>query len=203
MHDKKKNTDGSVFKEGALVDDNQRNLASMLDRLEKQGTRRIPEKVSDIIGRIERELELLENQIDDSDESGSKLNTTIDRISASQINLYRNAVLQAIASVCTNIMTNTREIERLNDIITRLPKSTGGEFTLKRMLANIDSSKGEAPISRREREVLIQLLGGKTNREISRELGISEKTVKNHLWRIYRKLGVENRTQLFNRLITT
>ena len=71
------------------------------------------------------------------------------------------------------------------------------------MLMKIDSTNGAPSISKREREVLIQLLGGKTNREISHELGISEKTVKNHLWKIYRKLDVENRTQLFNRLIST
>ena len=52
----------------------------------------------------------------------------------------------------------------------------------------------------REKEVLVQLLGGKTNREISKELHIDEKTVKNHLWKIYRKMGVNNRTQLLHKM---
>ena len=203
MYDKKKSTAGSAADYVSLADDIQLNLESILNRLENKEIKRIPKNVSDIIGRIEQELKLLENQIDDSDVPDSKLGTTIERISASQINLYRDALLQALSAVCTNIMTNTREIERLNDIITTLPNSRSGELTMKRMLANIDSSKDSASISRREREVLIQLFGGKTNREISRELGISEKTVKNHLWRVYRKLGVDNRTQLFSRLITT
>jgi DNA-binding NarL/FixJ family response regulator len=61
-------------------------------------------------------------------------------------------------------------------------------------------SLAEAAISTRERDVLRLLLGGKGNREISLALGVSEKTVKNHLWRIYRKLGVRSRTQLFHNL---
>lgn len=57
-------------------------------------------------------------------------------------------------------------------------------------------------VSKREKEILSHLLGGKNNREVALELRISEKTVKNHLWKLYRKLGVKNRTQLFHRLIS-
>jgi len=67
----------------------------------------------------------------------------------------------------------------------------------------IETKLPKGRISIREHEVLTHLLGGKSNREISRELGISEKTVKNHLWKAYRKIGVRNRTQLFHQLITT
>lgn len=54
----------------------------------------------------------------------------------------------------------------------------------------------------REREILGELLAGKTNREISRSLGIAEKTVKNHLWKIYRKWGVKSRIQLYNKHVS-
>jgi len=36
---------------------------------------------------------------------------------------------------------------------------------------------------------------GNTNKEIAKKFFISEKTVKNHLNHIYRKLGVKNRAQ--------
>ena len=47
----------------------------------------------------------------------------------------------------------------------------------------------------REQEVLVLLAGGMSNRHIARQLGIAEKTVKNHLGAIFAKLGVHARTQ--------
>lgn len=51
-----------------------------------------------------------------------------------------------------------------------------------------------SPLTKREREVLDQLVRGHSNREIARSLGISERTVKNHLRNIFTKLGVGDRT---------
>ncbi len=51
-----------------------------------------------------------------------------------------------------------------------------------------------AGLTRREAEILGLLAGGGTNREISRHLFLSEKTVKAHLAAVFRKLGVQNRT---------
>ncbi len=69
-------------------------------------------------------------------------------------------------------------------------------------LALAERSMNSASISRMERAVLAHLAAGKSNREISQALGISEKTVKNHLWKVYRKLGVKSRTQLLRRLLS-
>jgi DNA-binding NarL/FixJ family response regulator len=50
-------------------------------------------------------------------------------------------------------------------------------------------------LSPREEEILHRLCDGGSNREIARELFISESTVKSHLRRIFKKLGVHDRTQ--------
>jgi DNA-binding NarL/FixJ family response regulator len=47
----------------------------------------------------------------------------------------------------------------------------------------------------REREVLAELTKGRSNREIARALGVSEKTVKAHVSSVLAKLGVQDRTQ--------
>jgi DNA-binding NarL/FixJ family response regulator len=52
-----------------------------------------------------------------------------------------------------------------------------------------------AGLSQREREVLALLVEGLPNKLIARRLEISEKTVKSHLTRIFRELGVTDRTQ--------
>ena len=47
----------------------------------------------------------------------------------------------------------------------------------------------------REREVLVLVGSGMLNKQVPRELNISEKTVKAHLGRIFNRLGVSDRTQ--------
>lgn len=56
-------------------------------------------------------------------------------------------------------------------------------------------------LSKRKREVLYHLLLGKSNRTIAAELGITEKTVKNNLYNMYRILQVKSRSQLIHRLL--
>ncbi|AMP15469.1 response regulator transcription factor [Collimonas pratensis] len=55
-------------------------------------------------------------------------------------------------------------------------------------------------LSIREREVLRWVAQGKTNREISQAIFLSEMTVKHHLMSIFNKLRMESRAQLIHRL---
>ncbi|MGN0142652.1 MAG: response regulator [Roseburia sp.] len=69
-----------------------------------------------------------------------------------------------------------------------------------------DSVKIEK-LTRRELEVLKLLAIGKYNKEVAEELEISERTVKNHVSNIFKKIGVTDRTQaavfaIRNNLIT-
>ena len=57
-----------------------------------------------------------------------------------------------------------------------------------------DSSKIES-LTRRELEVLKMLSYGTYNKEIAEQLNISERTVKNHVSNIFKKIGVTDRTQ--------
>ena len=50
-------------------------------------------------------------------------------------------------------------------------------------------------LSKRQVQLLVALDQGLSNREIAEHLGISEHTVKVHLWRLFRRLGVKSRTQ--------
>ncbi|HEX6901403.1 MAG TPA: response regulator transcription factor [Thermoanaerobaculia bacterium] len=53
----------------------------------------------------------------------------------------------------------------------------------------------EEPLTDREQDVLRLLAQGRSNREIAREIGIAEITVRTHVSRILGKLGVSNRVE--------
>lgn len=59
---------------------------------------------------------------------------------------------------------------------------------------DIDKEKLES-LTKREIEILIQIAGGMFNKEIANNLDISERTVKNHISNIFKKIDVSDRTQ--------
>ena len=50
-------------------------------------------------------------------------------------------------------------------------------------------------LTKREKEVFTLLVNNKTTKEIAEDLGISEKTVRNHISNTMQKLGVKGRSQ--------
>jgi ATP/maltotriose-dependent transcriptional regulator MalT len=56
-------------------------------------------------------------------------------------------------------------------------------------------------LTNREAEILLSIAQGKTNKQIAEDLCVSPLTVKTHLQRFYRKLGVENRAEALSRAL--
>jgi DNA-binding NarL/FixJ family response regulator len=52
----------------------------------------------------------------------------------------------------------------------------------------------DTKLSKRQKQLIVMLDRGLSNRDIAAELSISEHTVKVHLWRLFRRLGVNSRT---------
>ncbi|GFI16989.1 response regulator protein VraR [Lachnospiraceae bacterium] len=59
---------------------------------------------------------------------------------------------------------------------------------------DVDKEKLES-LTKRELEILTQVAGGMFNKEIAINLNISERTVKNHISNIFKKIDVSDRTQ--------
>lgn len=67
---------------------------------------------------------------------------------------------------------------------------------LNNRLVTRDKDKDKiASLTSRELEVLIQVANGMFNKEIATSLNISERTVKNHISNIFKKIDVSDRTQ--------
>ena len=61
--------------------------------------------------------------------------------------------------------------------------------------ARLSRKKRVAMLNERQQQILDHLAEGKSNKEISRTVYLSEGTVKNHITAIFNYLGVSNRTQ--------
>ncbi len=84
-----------------------------------------------------------------------------------------------------------------------LEKSSGATHLTQALRAlvhpEIDSLDSRLPmgekLSRRQKELLKLLDRGLSNRDLAEQMEISEHTVKVHLWRLFRRIDVKNRSQ--------
>ena len=98
----------------------------------------------------------------------------------------RDACLEAGADLYIEKSTDTAEISAaIQDIL----KSDDAEDDADVVVI------GDIKLSKRQKQLILMLDRGLSNRDIAAELSISEHTVKVHLWRLFRRLGVKSRTQ--------
>lgn len=55
---------------------------------------------------------------------------------------------------------------------------------------------GSSKLTERQRQILALLVQGKSNKEIARDLGITEGTVKQHLQTIFDRIGIRSRLKI-------
>lgn len=73
--------------------------------------------------------------------------------------------------------------ERVGDIVRAL-RATGGV------------ERPAAQLTQRELQIVAAVVDGGTNKDIGRQFGLTEQTVKNHLSHVFDKIGVSNRLEL-------
>jgi two-component system NarL family response regulator len=115
-------------------------------------------------------------------------------------------VKAALAEGADGYMLKDASPEDLDQAI-RVAMAGGGNVLSARAMRALfedeggsNDQDGDAPrrpenLTRRELDILALLAEGRSNRDISRHLFLSEKTVKAHLAAVFRKLSVTNRTQ--------
>jgi two-component system, NarL family, nitrate/nitrite response regulator NarL len=125
--------------------------------------------------------------------------------------IERSAVVGAFRSGATGILTREEPFEIVCKCIHKVyqgevwASSKAMQFALgalAQMGTDYDSpvapknSKGRAVLTKREEGVVQLVSEGCTNRDISRQLRLSENTVRNYLFRIFNKVGTSNRLEL-------
>jgi DNA-binding NarL/FixJ family response regulator len=72
------------------------------------------------------------------------------------------------------------------------------KFVMEALVSGIrvTDARGQLLLTRREDEICSLIAEGLKNREIAKLLNLSEHTVKNHLFRVFERLGISSRTEL-------
>jgi DNA-binding NarL/FixJ family response regulator len=92
---------------------------------------------------------------------------------------------KCIQCVCARqVWANSQELEWILEALT------------KREPVHVVNAIGASLLTPRQEQIVCMVAEGLPNREIALELQVSTHTVKNHLFRIYEKLGVSNRVEV-------
>lgn len=103
---------------------------------------------------------------------------------------------RAMAALRMGVQGYVRKDSPPEILLAAVRSVVNGQIYLDQQTAeSIAEEMPETRLSLREQEVLEQLAGGDTNREIASTLMISEETVKSHVSNILSKMGLENRSQ--------
>lgn len=111
----------------------------------------------------------------------------------------RDRVLAAVDAGCVGYLLKDSEPD---DLLRGIRAAAAGESPFDPKAAGALLARNETTVAAsaldltaREREVLTLVASGRANKQIARELGIAETTVKAHLTSIFQRLGVGDRTQ--------
>ena len=102
-------------------------------------------------------------------------------ITDSNMRLLFKCLLRVAAG---QIWANTEQLNHLVDLISEVPSM------------RVINSGGHPLLTPREEQVVALVAEGMGNRQIARELNLSENTIKKYLFRIFEKLGVSSRVEL-------
>jgi DNA-binding NarL/FixJ family response regulator len=185
-------------------------LISIFEAQSEEG----PSRITPVTGTLKELLScpLLEILVFDMDSSSGGLQTLeVIRRERPEIRLIvlgpegnDELVLEAITAGARAYVDFTAELQVVRSAIQTV--SEGSIWAPRRLLSKLidrllsvrDSSltNTSSHLTARESEVLGLILMARSNREIARQLGIEERTVKAHVGRLMRKTGVDNRIEL-------
>ena len=102
-------------------------------------------------------------------------------------------IYQALSAGALGYVVKGMANHSLVDAVRRVVR--GGRYLPEPLAKALDDRNPSSNLTAREREVLAQVVKGRSNKEIGAALGISEGTVKRHMGEILSRLEVSDRTQ--------
>jgi DNA-binding NarL/FixJ family response regulator len=111
-------------------------------------------------------------------------------------------LLEAVETGVTGVVLEEMAADVLVECVRTVAKGRislqhdAADRALHQLSHRIDRAEDEDPLTPREKEIVRQVASGFRNKEIARNLSISEGTVKIHIYKIYNKLDITNRVDL-------
>lgn len=99
-------------------------------------------------------------------------------------------VARALALGANGFIPKSAPIDQLRDALNAV--IAGRRWTPPGLAA---SGGARVTLTPTQMRIMVGLQAGRLNKQIAHEIGVSEKTIKAHMTEIFRKLGVQNRTQ--------
>lgn len=108
----------------------------------------------------------------------------------------KDRVLAALNNGADYLLEKPFTSQQLAEVLAKL---VGEQSVDDRQVDQLFSRRlSSLPLTARERELVVLVLKGLPNKDIARQFGIGEQTVKNYLGTVYQKLGVNSRSELFH-----
>ena len=177
--------------------------------------RGLHDEISKDLSDIGNDLDALAGRVDCQTDHRSFLRQLRSRVSLLSELLSAEIPAADVTSRTIFSMEIRREISEVNQMLEAHNSSEAVLLQLKELLGFpkyfLEQGKGKlrtlAPLTKREKEVLVLLPRGLTAKAMASELFLTEATIKTHLATIYRKLEVQNRSQAIaigveNKLLT-
>lgn len=105
----------------------------------------------------------------------------------------RSILTQAMKLGVDGYLTKESEPEDLQNAVYSV--LDGNKYIDAEMKSQEEDEENKGILTIREEEILAQLVHGLSNKEIASQLHITERTVKNHMFHIFRKIDVSDRAQ--------
>jgi len=106
-------------------------------------------------------------------------------------------VLTAVEAGALGYVAKTSRKEELLEAIRSIARGDAWlpPHLTRRLLTHLKPRPAPGTLTHREQDVLMLLARGRSNREIARELGVTDITVRTHVTHVLGKLGVHNRVE--------
>jgi DNA-binding NarL/FixJ family response regulator len=191
----------AIIDDHAVVRAGLEQVIALADDIELVGSGTDGTEAEDIVRRLEPDVVLMDLSMPGLDGIEATKRVLAARPETNVLVLTsfsdRDRILQALDAGASGYLLKDAEPDEL---LRAIRAAARGEAPLSPRAAQALLSARREPsplaaLSEREQEVLSLVAAGMANKQIAQRLGISEKTVKAHLTRVFREIGVFDRTQ--------